>query len=47
MISTETADTSARVNAGGGPAMNHTAKVAMAMAITTGTKYPEMASASR
>ena len=38
MISTATAETRARVNAGGGPATNHTAKVAIATAMTTGTK---------
>jgi len=38
MISTDTAATSARVSAGAGPAVNHTVKVAMAMAITVGTK---------
>ena len=47
MISTATAATSARVNAGAGPAVNHTVNVAMAMAMTAGTKYPETASASR
>ena len=47
MISTATADTSASVNAGAGPATNQTAKVAIAIAITTGTKYAEIASASR
>ena len=38
MISTAIADTSARVNAGAGPAVNHTANVAIAMAMTAGTK---------
>ena len=38
MISTATAATRARVNAGGGPTMNQTAKVAIAMAMTAGTK---------
>jgi hypothetical protein len=38
MISTATAATSARVSAGGGPAMNQIAKVAIAMAMTMGTK---------
>src|SRR5262249_59099547 len=47
MISTAIADTSARVNAGAGPTMNHTAKVAIAIAMTAGTKYPDTASASR
>src|ERR1022692_3325159 len=47
MISTATADTSARVNAGAGPAVNQTANVAMATAMTAGTKKPEAASASR
>ncbi len=47
MISTATADTSASVNAGAGPATNQTAKVAIAIAITTGTKYADVASASR
>ena len=47
MISTDTADTSAKVSAGAGPTTNHTANVAMAIAMTTGTKYAEIASASR
>ena len=47
MISTAIADTSARVNAGAGPATNHTVKVTIATAMTAGTKYPETASASR
>ncbi len=47
MISTAMADTSASVNAGAGPATNHTVNVAIAIAMTAGTKYPETASASR
>jgi hypothetical protein len=35
------------VNAGAGPAVNHTANVAIATPMTAGTKYPETASASR
>jgi len=38
MISTATAETRARVSADSGPAMNQTAKVAIAMAMTAGTK---------
>jgi hypothetical protein len=38
MISTATAATSARVNAGAGPATNQIANVAIAIAMTTGTK---------
>ena len=38
MISTATAETSARVNAGDGPAMNQTANVTTAMPMTAGTK---------
>src|ERR1041384_3710191 len=47
MISTAIAETSAMVNTGAGPTVNHTAKVAIAIAMTAGTKYPETASASR
>ncbi len=47
MISTATADTSASVNAGGGPRMNHTVKVTTAVAMTAGTNQAEVASASR
>src|SRR6266566_5513482 len=47
MISTAIAETSARVNAGAGPRVNHTAKVTIAIAMTAGTKYPETASATR
>src|SRR5262249_1666775 len=46
MISTAIDDTSASVNAGAGPAVNQTAKVTIAIAMTAGTKYPETASAS-
>ena len=38
MISTATAATNARVSAGVGPVMNQMAKVAIAMAMTAGTK---------
>ncbi len=47
MISTAIADTSARVSAGAGPAVNHTVNVTIATAMTAGTKNPDTASASR
>ena len=47
MISTETAATSAKVNAGSGPTSNHTTNVAIAMNSTAGTNQRATASASR
>jgi hypothetical protein len=47
MISTATAETSARVSAGAGPTVYQRAKVARAIAMTAGTKEAEIASASR
>jgi len=46
IIITATKFKSAKVNAGDGPKLNQITKVAIAMEITMGTKYPAMTSAN-